>query len=106
MDSGAQNAIVGELDEPTRIPETQVPEQSLEEERKLAKYSQSQEFKRLQKFLEARIQFYQGFLPDGRPIDATPVKSEDWRVANAIIKEFNLVLSEYENARQVVKENG
>jgi hypothetical protein len=104
--SGPANAIMGDQDEPTAMPETTVSEEVLVEERKLAKYSKTAEFKRLKEFLEARISFYQNYLPDGRTIKEVQGTSEiialNWKVANAIITEFQNVLNEYNQAAEVV----
>ena len=105
--TGPQNAPVGDGDEPMKMPETKVDEQQLIEEKKLAKYSQTAEFKRLKEYLEARVKFYQNYLPDGRKVDEASVNKttgEMWVVANAIIGEINNILSEYERAKEVVDE--
>lgn len=103
--SGPVNSPIGDLDEPTNLPVTTVPEDVLAEEKKLAKYSQTAEFKRLKDYLEARISFFQNYLPDGRPINALDPDvnlSEQWRAANIVIAEFKGVLAEYANAKEVV----
>ena len=106
--TGPSNAVVGELDEPMRLPETNVPQDVLAEETKLAKYSRTAEFKRLKEFLENRIKFFQTFLPDGTPVEAVKMGSTEmvahWIAANVIIREFNNVLGEYERAAEVVKD--
>lgn len=100
---GPSNGIVGDsfgLD----LPESVMDEQSLNEEKKMARYSKSKEFKRLKEYMEARINFYQKYLPDGRPVAATDnVTAEDWRVANTVISEFKNVIDQYELAADVVK---
>jgi len=100
--SGPQNAIVGDYDEPTQIPETQVDEDVLNESKKMARYSKSAEYKRLKEFLEARVSFYQNFLPDGRDIKEFQASEEiialNWKIANAIIKEIKGILDAYAQA--------
>lgn len=104
--TGPINAVVGDLDEPTKLPETEVPEEALLEEMKLAKYSQTAEFKRLKEFLENRVKFFQRYLPDGTPVDsAKDLDIAHWVAANVIIRELTNILSEYERAREVVKDS-
>lgn len=116
--SGAQNAIVGDSDLPTNLPETTLPDNVLAEERKLAKYSRTAEFKRLKEFMEARVQFYQRYLPNGTrvqgdPKDTTGITIEMpksdmtayWVAACVIINEFENILAEYERAAEVVAEH-
>ena len=105
--SGPQNAVIGE-DDPTTLPVSKVDEAELIEEKKLARYSQTAEFKRLREFLEARIKFFQNYLPDGRPVKDINLPSDamavNWKAANIVVGEFKGLLSEYDNAREVVKE--
>jgi hypothetical protein len=95
------NAIIGD-DYGTSLPETIVNEDVLMEERKLAKFSKTAEFKRLKDHLESRIAFYQEYLPSGKPILGESVTGEDWRIANAVITEFRAVLGAYEQAKEAV----
>lgn len=104
--TGPTNAVVGEADEPTNLPTTQITDEMLEEERKLAKFSKTDEYNRLKEYMERRITYYQDFMPDGRDIGAGQPTPEDWRVANRVIAEFKAVLSEYAQAQEVVKEHG
>lgn len=98
-----QNGIIGDVTS-TELPQITEDPNFLSEERKMAKYSRSSEFKRIQEHCESRIAFYQNFLPDGRMVgEATPT-GEDWRVANRIIAEFNALLSSYENAKEATRE--
>lgn len=100
--SGPQNGIMGE-EFGTEIPEMKVPEQDLTVERNMARFSKSDEFKRLKDYFEGRIKFYQSFLPNGEPIEATMPTGADWVVANRIITEFNAVISVYEQANEAVE---
>ena len=126
--TGPAHGIQGDLDEPTRLPETIVPEQDLTEEKNLAKYSQTKEFKRLKQFMEDRIKFYQHFMPDGTRVEGDPkelvvderklvnikvmipnnVSPEmmivHWKAACIIIKEFENVLDTYARAQEIIKE--
>lgn len=80
-------------------------EDLLVEEKKMAKYSRSAEFKRIQEHFNERIKFYQSKLPDGRDIGVGQLPTpEEWVIANAIIAEFNLVIDMYERAAEAVKE--
>lgn len=102
-DIGPQNAVVGDVME---IPVTEVPEPQLNEEKLLAKFSKTKEYLRLKEYMEARIQFFQKFLPNGDPISAEHVVNQDtinnWIIANTVIGEFRAVLNSYENANEVV----
>lgn len=115
--TGPSNAVMGDLDDPTIIPETSVPEEELTEEKKLAKYSKTAEFKRLKDYMEQRIEFYQRYLPNGSLVEGDPkdgravsfnLPQEDlnvyWRVACLLIREFQNVLLSYENAAETVKD--
>jgi hypothetical protein len=105
MEYGAQNAVVGDQDLPTSLPVTEVPEQALVDEKKMAKYSESAEFKRLKEFLEARIAFYQRYYPNGQPVQDLPAEERGpyWQAACIITKELENILAEYKQAREVVK---
>lgn len=99
---GPSNAILGDgtgVDLPQATPD----ENALNEEKKLAKYSKTAEFKRIQDYFQDRILFYQKFLPDGRPIATAQPSLEDWRVANLLITEFQAIINLYENAAVVVE---
>lgn len=106
-DTGAVNAVVGDLDD-TTLPVTTVDEQVLTEEKKMAKYSKTAEFQRLKTFMEARIEFFQKHLPDGTEIDKVQLNDTQlavqWMSANVIIREFQNVLNEYQQAKEVVED--
>lgn len=90
---------------PTEIPVTEVPEQDLSQERKMAKFSKTAEFKRLKSHIEERIAYYQAFLPSGKSVlESNPTElGQNWIVANAIITEFQAVIDAYELANEAVK---
>lgn len=96
----AQNGIIGN-NSGIDLPLTQVDTQVLDEEKKMARFSKTDEFKRLKEHLDERITFYQTFLPDGRPLNSD-VKAENWVIANAIIGELKAIIMAYEQANQVV----
>jgi hypothetical protein len=87
------------------LPSVSVDKDELDEEKRMARFSKSKEFKRLKQIMESRIDFYQKALPDGRPI--TDVNFEErgrqWEVANIVIGEFKMILAAYEDASEVVK---
>jgi uncharacterized FlgJ-related protein len=89
----------------TDLPRTQVDESLLTLEKNLAKYSKTKEFKALKEYMEARIAFFQTFMPDGKEVrwDVTPELGTKWVVANNVINEFKAVLNRYEQAAEVVK---
>lgn len=102
---GPSNILIGDA-YGTDLPQMQVDEQVLTEEKKMAKFTRTAEFKRIQEHCEERISFYQSFLPNGAEVglDVVP-SSEDWRVANRIIGELKLLMNMYETARKVVDED-
>lgn len=104
MSQGAQHGIVGD-EYGTDLPVMAVPEQDLTVEKNAAKFSKTKEFKALKSHLEARIQYYQAFLPDGRSVlEISPTDlGENWKVANAIVTEFKAVIDAYERAEEAVK---
>lgn len=98
----------GVLDEGgSHLPEAKVGPELLKEEKRLLKFVKSKEFKTLKEHFEARIKFYQQYLPDGRAI--TEASEEErgglWVVANAIIGELENVIQSYEIAAESVKES-
>lgn len=102
----SQNAIIGDEDFGTNIPQTDVSDEALKLEKNLAKFSKSKEFEALRNHFEERIKYYQQTLPDGRNMeDRTRIPTpEEWVIANTVIAEFKAVLDTYDNAAQVVKE--
>lgn len=98
-----QNAIIGDI-QSTELPESTPDEDSLNEEKKMARFSKTSEFKRIEQHFKERILFYQKFLPDGRPVASVPAKDLDgmWIAANAIIGELQGVLDGYELAAEAV----
>jgi len=99
---GPQNAVIGDsfgID----IPQTQVQENDLVAEKSMAKFSKSNEFKKLKEHIESRIAFYQTCLPNGEMVAQSKPTAEDWRVANSIIGEFKAILMSYEEAREAVE---
>jgi hypothetical protein len=100
---GPDNVLMGDsqafdLPQPVEV-------DGLVEEKKIAKYSKSDEFKVIQDHCRDRIAFYQSFLPNGAEIgmDVIPTP-EDWRVANRIIGEFKLLMNLYETTTEAVDE--
>lgn len=101
---GPQNGIIGDS-YGTDLPSLQVDKDVLAEEKAKARFSKSKEFKRLKEQMEARIEFYQKALPDGRALTAvdTTERGNMWVIANAVIGEFNMLIADYENAAEVTK---
>lgn len=101
----AEHGIVGDA-HITELPETQVQQDQLVEEAKMAKYSKTAEFKRIKDYMEGRIEFWKLRQPDGTPIAAKTVTQDmvnDWVIANHVIAEFQAFLNEFENAKQAVE---
>lgn len=87
------------------LPQMQVNEQTLVEEKKMAQYSKTDEFARIQKHCQERVDFYQKYLPNGAEValDVRPTP-EDWAVANRVIGELKLLMNMYDVAAEVVEE--
>ncbi len=100
-----QNGIIGDA-QSTELPELIPDENSLNEEKKMARFSKTSEFKRIEQHFKERIEFYKKYLPDGRLVASVPAKDLDgmWIAANAIIGELQGVLDGYEIAAEVVKD--
>ncbi len=103
--TGPANIIMGD-NQPIDLPQAQLSDDQLKDERMMAKFSRTAEFKRLKTHFEERIQHYQQFLPGEIPIEGVSQKerAEMWIAADTIIKEFKLVISTYELAGEAVKE--
>ncbi len=98
-----QNSLVSDFTG-VELPQMEISKEDLIEEKKMAKFSRTAEFKKLKEWCEGRIEFYQTKLPNGLEVglEAAP-SAEDWRVANRVIGEFRLLLNQYETAEQAVK---
>jgi hypothetical protein len=102
----SEYGIVGDANV-TDLPETSVDNEQLVEEKKMAKYSKTAEFKQIKDYMEARIEFWKLRQPNGTPMVAKQVTQDmvnDWVVANHIIAEFQAFLSEFENASKAVED--
>ena len=98
MDSGAKNAVVGDQNFGTDLPLTQLEDEALAKEKNRARYSKTKEFQDLKEHMEARIEFFQNFLPDGKEVrwEAPDGKTAlKWVVATNVINEFRAVLQAY-----------
>lgn len=101
------NGLIGDA-QPIQLP--QMPEdqqqEALLELRKKAKYSRSKEFAELRENMEARIKFYQSFLPGGTPIVHIEEKERGkyWAVADLVIAELQQVIDGYQNAESLLKD--
>jgi hypothetical protein len=101
---GPANAIIGD-DYGMDLPISQVEEQDLTAEKNAARFSKTKEYKILRDHLEARIAYYQNFLPGGTPIleVETTNLAVEWKVALAIIAEFKAIIAAYEQAKETVE---
>lgn len=100
-----QNIIMGDATG-VELPQKEEDQTAIKELQKKAKYSRSKEYAALKEKAQARIEFYQRFLPSGMPVlGATPKELErKWELANIIIAEFDQLFSEHENADVLLKE--
>lgn len=101
----ADNGIIGDISG-TDLPELVPDEQGLNEEKKMARYSKSSEFKRIKQHFNERVAFYQRYLPGGVPINTVSQEEREkmWIVADTIITELQTVLDSYEIAAEAVKD--
>lgn len=99
------NILLGDVTG-TDLPEMRLADEELVEEKKMARYSKTKEFKRIQQHCQERIEFYQTKLPNGAEVglDVAP-STEDWRVANRVIGELKLLINMYETAAEAVKDS-
>ncbi len=92
----------------TELPQTEVPEQDLVEEKKRAKFSKTKEWAELKDWMEQKIDHYSTYLPDGRPL--TDVSAEErgnyWLAANIIISDYKEMISRYEDVKEAIKNSG
>lgn len=103
--TGAQNVIPDDSFG-TELPVTQVDTQQLVAEKNMAKYSKTKEYEQLKTYLEARIDFFQRYLPNGDSIvnQEADEAATNWRIANTVIAEFKNVLTSYEGAQKAVED--
>lgn len=103
---GPQNAIMGDDSFGTNMPQTQIPEDAMDEIVKTAKFSKTAEFKELKKHLEGRIGFYRSNLPGGQPVGQVDpaVVGPMWIACDTIIREFQGIIDVYESAAQTLKD--
>jgi hypothetical protein len=100
-----QNNLIGDITG-VELPHMNLEKEVLVEEKKMAKYSKTKEFKRIKEHCEDRIKFYQHYLPNGTEValDVRPT-AEDWAVANRVIGELKALMNMYQIASEAVKEN-
>jgi hypothetical protein len=88
------------------LPQATPDENSLIEEKNMARYSKTKEFKRIRNWCQERIRFYQEFLPSGKPItdsDDYTKMGQNWVIANAIILELSSLMNSYDIATEMVE---
>ena len=104
---GPVHGITGDMDEPTQLPETKVAEENLAEERQMAGYARTEEYKRIKDFLQLRIKFFQRYFPTGTPVEnlTEAERSAYWQAAAIIIKEYQQVIDDYDSIRRRIKEH-
>jgi hypothetical protein len=102
--AGPQNAVMGDDNYGTDLPQTVIPDAELQEVKSMASYAKGKEFQRIKASFEQRIAYYQQFLPDGRPVkEIDPeLAGRMWPLANAIIGELQYVIGIYESAEDAL----
>ena len=103
--SGPVNTIIGD-NQPIDLPQAQLSDDQLRDERMMAKFSRTAEFRRLKEHLKERIDHYKHFLPGEIPIESVSQEEREktWLAADTIIKEFKLIISTYELAGEAVRD--
>lgn len=101
---GPQNGIVGN-DYGIDLPETKIDDEQLIETKKMAKFTRTAEYARQKMWVDAKIAFYQKYLPNGTPVSAATAseRAEHWVAANEIIAILQEFLSSYETSAQEVE---
>lgn len=102
--AGPQNGIVGN-DYGIDIPETEYTDDQLVDVKKMAKFTRTAEYARQNAWAEAKIKFYQQYLPNGQDISTVAPETRDayWVAANEIIKLLNEFLTSYESSAEEIK---
>jgi len=100
------SGLIGDI-QGTELPTAPVAQQeeAINELKRKAKYSRSKEFAELREKMEARIEFYKQYLPDGTPAAMlNPAEaSRNWALANVVIAELQQVIDMYQNADEELK---
>lgn len=106
--TGPTNTPLGDqgLDE---LPQTQVPQDTLQRERAMAQFSKTAEFRALKEAIENRVAFYQNYMPGTQDVKIVQLTNEErgymWLAASVIIEEFRSILLAYEQANLAVSES-
>lgn len=99
---GADNAFG------TDLPRTAVPEEDLTELINAAKFSKTKEFQKLKSLLESRIEFHKKYIPGSGNVEIRDLPNEErgwrWLAADTVTDEFRGVISAYEQAAEIVKD--
>jgi hypothetical protein len=97
----SQNGIIGDS-VGVELPQAQPDPDLLKEERAMASFSRTAEFKRLKTHLEGRIEFYKTSLPNGQTVSSVPIEElgRQWLAASAIIGELTTIINAYELASE------
>ena len=98
----AANAIMGDDNFGTDLPQSKIDESEMVEVHAMANYAKGKEFQRIKAFLETRMDYYTQFLPDGRDVRTLRPQEamEMWPICNAIIGELKYILGTYEAAKE------
>jgi hypothetical protein len=103
--TGAQNAVLGDQDLPLELPQSSADADGRAEERQMAKYSESEEYRRIKDHLQDRIKFFQKYFPGGQPVKVLPVAEREayWVAACVITDELQSIINDYDQIREGVK---
>lgn len=104
---GPQNGLLGDA-QGIDLPQMQVDKNFLTEEKKMAKYSRSAEFKRIEQWCAEKIAYHQSFLPGNVPISqiSEEERGKYWAVADLVITDLTELMNIFDNANEAVKDNG
>lgn len=103
---GPRNGVVGDQSFGTDIPQTVPQDDLLAELKKKAKFSKTAEWKWQKSYLEQKIATLQHHLPGGQDISQVDPKvvGPMWIANSLIIREFENLISLYENAAEQIKQ--
>lgn len=106
---GPQNVIIGD-NFGTEFPQPQIEDDQLNDLKNAARFSKTKEFKKLKELIEARINYWQQFVPGAGvgDIQVDQLSNEErgwrWLAADQTIKELQRIINAYEGAEEYVKD--
>lgn len=108
MRTGAQSMPMGDSGDPLTPAETNLIDEPQEGQvdSEITELVDSKKWPHVRKHIAERQEFYQKFMPDGRPVKSAPSAevAEHWRIANAVIDELDMLVGLLEGTANAVKQ--